>query len=155
MSDSRSSRNDGIQANTVKAEVLAVGQNAHAEQHRYAAPAGDAQQVPSLDELIAQLKAALAKFPPDKADEVQAVEMLIDDLVQSSRQEQVNPKFLQFKAEGFKAAADSVATFAPAVPTLAAQIIGSIPPLKSIMGGAAPGMGYDSPVMPSDTPSKT
>ncbi len=119
----KSTKNEGIQANNIKAEVIAVGANAHAEQHKYV-NSGDFQN--SLDELVKQLREALAQIPQEKADDVEVVGALTEELVQAGTQEKPNRKLLEIKGENLKAAAQNLADIAPTVLLIATQIIGQI-----------------------------
>jgi hypothetical protein len=120
----RSTENKGIQANTVKADVIAIGDNARAEQHNYASPSSDFQT--SLDEMLARLKEALAQVPEDKRNEAQAIEALTGELVQTGNQEKPNPTLLEIKGESLKKAAENLASVAPIVLQIASQIIAHI-----------------------------
>jgi hypothetical protein len=120
----RSSKNEGIQANSVQADVIAVGQNAKAQQNKYV-NASEASQK-QLDDLLVQLKEALAQVPPDRSDDAQAVTALTEELVQSGKQEKPNPKLLEIKGESLKAAAQNLAAVMPTVLAIATQIVGHI-----------------------------
>jgi type VI protein secretion system component VasK len=119
--DNRSTKNEGIQANTVKADVIAVGQNAHAEQHLHSTPDSTPQE--TLDALMAQLKDVLAQLPTEQQEDAQVVEVLADELVQTSQQEVANPKLLEIKGEGLKKAAENLAAVAPIAVQIAGQIV--------------------------------
>ena len=124
MTNNRSTKNEGIQANNIKADVIAVGAGATANQTNYAAPSSDAQA--ALEKLVADLKTALAQVPPDKQGDAQAVELLSDELLTTSNQEKPNPKVLEIKGEGLKKAAENLASVAPIVLQIAGQIVAHI-----------------------------
>lgn len=123
MTDNRSTKNEGIQANNIKAEVMAVGSHAHAEQHKIV-QGGDAQA--TLDDLLTQLKEALAQVPAAQREDAEAVETLAHDLAQTSSQETPNKKLLEIKAESLKAAAKNLAEVAPTVMLIATQVVNHI-----------------------------
>jgi hypothetical protein len=120
----RSTKNEGIQANNVKADVIAVGQNAHAEQHNYAS--GGQPDEKTLNELVSQLKQALASVAKERGDEVDAVHALTQDLIETGKSEKPNKKLLEIKGEGLKAAAKNLAEVAPTVVAIASQIVNAI-----------------------------
>lgn len=120
MSDEpRSGVNRGIQANSVKGEIIIAGDHASATVNKVVSAGGTA---PLLDELLAHLKQALAAAPPAKREDAEAMQALAEDLAQSAGQAQANPKLVALKAESVKAAAGNLAETVPGVQALAEQI---------------------------------
>jgi hypothetical protein len=122
MSSKKSGHNEGIQATHVKGTVIAVGTGAKAEQHNYAG-AAPAQQ---LEELLAQLKKALADVPAAQQADAEVVTELSEELVAKAQQENPSKKILEIKAENLKKAAEALAEVMPTVAAIATQIIGHI-----------------------------
>lgn len=118
MSKPKPSKNEGIQADSVKADVIAVGKNAHAEQTNYGTydPA-------TLDDLLSQLSEALGSVPEEQKEDVEAVSVLTEDLVESGKQEKPNKRLLEIKGESLKAAAQNLAEVTPTVLAIASQIV--------------------------------
>lgn len=122
MTKRKSDRNEGIQADSVKADVIAVGRGAQASQHNYGGSAAEQQ----LKELLEQLSAALAEVPAAQRDDAEIVAELSDELVAKAQEEQPSKKMLEIKAENLKKAAEALAEVAPTVMVIATQIIGQI-----------------------------
>jgi hypothetical protein len=76
-----------------------------------------------LQQLIGQLKEALAHVPAGKEEEAEAVAETAQDLVQSATKEKPNKTKLRISAEGLKKAEETLATVMPAVLTIATQIV--------------------------------
>ncbi|MFW5691400.1 MAG: hypothetical protein ACOCXZ_02755 [Chloroflexota bacterium] len=125
MSGSKSSKksegNQGIQADRVQAEVMAVGNRAQAIQNNYNTGGDDA-----LTALIAQLQDALRQVPDDKRDDAEAVDALAKEMTQSASAEKPNKKLLEIKGDALKAAAENLKDVVPAVMAIATQIVSHI-----------------------------
>lgn len=119
----RSEANQGIQANSVKAEVMAVGRGARAVQNRYAGADDSRQQ---LEALIEQLQKALQDVPADKKEDAEVVSELTKELVDKAGEEQPNRKILEIKGENLKKAAENLAQVAPIVVSIATQIVTAV-----------------------------
>jgi vacuolar-type H+-ATPase subunit I/STV1 len=121
MTEPKKTGNQGIQANNVTAENMAVGENARAVQYRGATSSDELQR--RLDELVAQLKQVLQQVPPENREDADAVSELTDELVEKTRAEKPNRKLLEIKAEGLKKAAENIAQVTPMVLSIATQIV--------------------------------
>jgi hypothetical protein len=115
--------NEGIQADSVNAEVIAVGRNARAVQNRYG---GDALTRAALDALVAQLNQALGQVPAERQTDADAVAELAQDVIDKAVGEKPNRKTLELKAESLKKAAEGLAGVAPSVLAIATQIVSHI-----------------------------
>jgi hypothetical protein len=118
-----SALNEGIQADSVNAEVMAVGRNARAVQNRYG---GDAPTRAVLDSLVAQLNQALQQMPAGHETDVEAVAELAQEVIDKAASEKPNRRVLELKSENLKRAAESLVEVAPAVLAIATQIVSHI-----------------------------
>lgn len=121
MSKQKPGKNEGIQADSVKADVMAVGKNAHAEQTNYGTYDPATQE--ALDDLLSKLSEALGTVPEEQKEDVEAISVLTEDLVESGKQEKPNKRLLEIKGESLKAAAQNLAEVTPIVLTIASQIV--------------------------------
>jgi hypothetical protein len=79
-----------------------------------------------LETLIGQLSDALAKIPPERQDQAEAVAETAKALVDTAKAEKPNKTMLQITAQGLKQAAHNLADVMPAVMTIAGQIVLSV-----------------------------
>src|SRR5215467_11902029 len=78
-------KNEGIQANSVKAEVMAVGRNASAVQNRFGETSDAFQQ--TLNELMLKLQEALQQVPQTHQEDAQVIAELANELKEKATAE--------------------------------------------------------------------
>ncbi len=88
-----------------------------------AMPGVDESLKAELQQFIAQLSAALQPLPPERTEAAEAVAQAAQLLVNEATEAHPNRTILQISGEGLKQAAQSLADLAPAVVTLAAQVV--------------------------------
>jgi hypothetical protein len=88
-----------------------------------ALPGADESLKAELQRLIAQLSAALQLLPPEQAEAAEAVAQAAHLLVNEATDASPNQTILQISGEGLKQAARSLADLAPAVVSLAEQLV--------------------------------
>ncbi len=76
-----------------------------------------------LQNLIEQLSGALEKIPPEKHEDAEAVAATAKALVEQAKAPHPNRTLLQISGEGLKQAAQNLADVAPAVLTIATQVV--------------------------------
>ena len=86
-------------------------------------PSDDDASKQDLQQLIAQLSTALEKIPPEKHEEVEAVAVTANSLVEQAKVPQPNRTILQITGEGLKQAAKNLADVAPTILEIATQIV--------------------------------
>ena len=79
-----------------------------------------------LQELIAQLQAALQQAPPEQAEAAEAVAKTAEALVEAAQADQPNRTMIQLSGEGLKQAAKNLAEVMPAVLVIATRIVETI-----------------------------
>ncbi len=84
---------------------------------------GDPDAREALQGLIKQLSSELEKTPPARQEEAEAVAATAKELVDQAKKEKPNHTILHITGEGLKQAAKNLADVAPAVLTLATQIV--------------------------------
>ena len=89
-----------------------------------AMPHADDTAKAELQRLLAELKKTLIHVPPDNAQEKQAVEQMVEMLVNAA--EQANKPMMQISAEGLKKAAENLAAVVPNVVKIAGAIVDGI-----------------------------
>lgn len=115
--------NQGIQAQSIKAEVMAVGANAQAVQYR---SSQTAPQAAVLTALIDELRQALEKVPAAQAAEAKVVAALAKEAVDKALEAKPDRRLLEIKAENLKKAAEGIAQVAPLVVSIAAKIVAQV-----------------------------
>lgn len=119
----KSQGNQGIQADHIDADVIAVGDNAKAVQTNYYSGGPEHEK---LTELFEELKKALAAVPTEASEDAEIVNELATELVEKATNEQPSKRMLEIKGEGLKAAAEALKDVTPTVLAIATQIVGHI-----------------------------
>jgi hypothetical protein len=83
-----------------------------------------------LSQLIAQLSHALQNVPEPRQEEAEAVAETARQLVETAKSEKPNQTLLQISGQGLKEAAQNLADVAPAVVTIATQIVAAVMRLR-------------------------
>ncbi len=87
---------------------------------------GDAADRNQLQTLIGQLQSALEAIPAEHKDQAEAVAASAQAMVENAKAEKPNKVLLQISGEGLKKAAESLAGTAPAVVSIAGQIVTAV-----------------------------
>ena len=115
--------NEGIQADNIKADVIAVGRNARAVQYQNV---GEGKDTATLDALVAQLNKALAQVPKAHEVDAEAVAELTQEVLDKIKEEKPNRRTIEIKTESLRKAAETLADIAPTVLTIATQIVSHV-----------------------------
>lgn len=79
-----------------------------------------------LEELVAQLAAALEQVPPERAHDAEGVAKLTKSVMEEASAEKPNKPFLRITGEGLKKAAENIADVMPTVLDIATKIVAVI-----------------------------
>ncbi len=107
----------------VSGKGIAIGHNAHAESNEGLSISEIETQ--NLSQLIETLIAQLEKIPPGNANDVEAIKTMATSL-ESATKTNISKPILEIQAEGLKKAAEVLRDVAPAVFTVATQIVANI-----------------------------
>lgn len=79
-----------------------------------------------LEELVAQLAAALEQVPPERAEDAEAVATMTESMVEQATATKPNKSLLKITGEGLKKAAENIADVLPTVLGIATKIVATI-----------------------------
>jgi hypothetical protein len=88
--------------------------------------AADPAEKERLQQLIGQLEAALKQVPADRAADAETVSSITETLVTAAAAEKPNRTLLKITGEGLKEAAEGLAAIAPAVLSIATQVVAAV-----------------------------
>jgi len=95
-------------------------------------PTGDAAARQELQSLIEQLGQALEHIPENQAEQAEAVAVSAQALVETAKADKPNKTLLQISSEGLKKAAENLAEAAPAVVSIASQVITTVMRMRGL-----------------------
>ena len=101
---------------------IAIGHGASAVVTINAMPSVDDPTKQELENLIAELNAALEQIPENRAEEAEAVAAMAQDLIEKAAAEKPNKAMLKISGEGLKLAAKNIADIMPTVLGIATKI---------------------------------
>jgi ABC-type hemin transport system substrate-binding protein len=98
-----------------------------------AMPTRDETARQELQDLIQELSKALEHLPEDRKEQAEAVAASAEALIDNAKAEKPNKTLLQISGEGLKKAAENLAEVAPAVLTIAGQVVAAVMRMRGLV----------------------
>jgi predicted AlkP superfamily phosphohydrolase/phosphomutase len=98
-----------------------------------AMPTRDETARQELQDLIQELSKALERIPGDRKEQAEAVAASAEALIDNAKAEKPNKTLLQISGEGLKKAAENLAEVAPAVLTIAGQVVAAVMRMRGLV----------------------